>query len=406
MSSGATTPDLSWLDPLLAAMPARVKRRKSIFDITRVGDSELAVSNIIAFYLDQDEEHGLKDLFFQSLMEMFLERIDEGERGKWNDFLGEAVGYSVSREWYIGGAERKFLDIVITGKVSKDRTKGEDTEYPWAVLIENKIHAGAYNDLASYEGAVRTDLKGCIYLALRDPGDLRQGWHFIAHADLIARVREKLPRYFDAADDKHLILLKDHFYNLERHSMTADDQSLMNQLAALHQKKEEIRKLDELRDEVCQHWAKVLDQYMKDHGFNVAQKEGYTDHRNYWPDMTFYELPPAMEKCVKIYVPMWELPDNAVFKASFELVDNPNTAHGEDIRKAVASGALPVGLKMGSSGKLGGNVYHVLLVDKQLTTAATLADAIATLLDGTLFSNDSDYVKSTFEQIKLKRGLA
>ena len=81
MSSGATTPDLSWLDPLLAAMPARVKRRKSIFDITRVGDSELAVSNIIAFYLDQDEEHGLKDLFFQSLMEMFLERIDETIKG-------------------------------------------------------------------------------------------------------------------------------------------------------------------------------------------------------------------------------------------------------------------------------------------------------------------------------------
>jgi hypothetical protein len=388
-----------------------MKRRKSIFDITRVGDSELAVSNIIAFYLDQDEEHGLKDLFFQSLMELYFEKASEEESAKWTDVLGDGVGYSVSREWYIGGAERKFLDIVITGAVPKDKEKPEGdeveptVEYPWAILIENKIHAGPYNKLEEYEKAVDSPLKALIYLALHDPGKLRAGWYFIPHAELIARVREKLPRYFDAADDKHLLLLKDHFYNLERHSMKTDEAVLMNQLKALHQKREEIKKLNDVRDDIAQHWATVLDAYMKRKGFAVGQKEGYTDHRAYVPDLQHYGLPAELEKCVKIYVPMWELLDNAVFKASFELNGTANTEKGEDIRISVASGDLPSGLKKGGNGKLKGNFYHILLVEKEVPAASTLTEAIESILDSTLFRNDSSYIKATIQQVKEKRGI-
>lgn len=411
MSNGATTPDLSWLDPLLAAMPARVKRRKSIFDIMRVGDSELAVSNIIAFYLDQDEEHGLKDLFFQSLMELFMERAMEPERQKWNDVLSEGVGFTVSREWYIGGAERRFLDIVITGNEPKAKGKVDNVEveptveYPWAVLIENKIHAGPYNNLEEYEKAVDSPLKALVFLALQKPDALREGWYFIAHANLIARVREKLPLYFDAADDKHLILLKDHFYNLERHSMKADETQLMNNLKALHQKREEIRKLDELRDEIAQHWATVLDAYMLKKGFTVAQKQGYTDHRAYLPSLNDYDLPPELDKCVKIYVPMWELLDNAVFKASFELNGTANTTQGEEIRTAVTAGGLPLGLKKGSSGRESGNFYHILLVEKEVPQATTLQEAITSILDSTLFYNECQYINSTINLVKKQRSM-
>jgi hypothetical protein len=54
---------------------------------------------------------------------------------------------------------------------------------------------------------------------------------------------------------------------------------------------------------------------------------------------------------------------------------------------------------------LKGNFYHILLVEKEVPAASTLTEAIESILDSTLFRNDSSYIKATIQQVKEKRGI-
>lgn len=56
--------DFSWLTDLVNALPATTKRRKNIIEIAGYPNWENVNSNLLAFYFDENEEHGLSRLFF------------------------------------------------------------------------------------------------------------------------------------------------------------------------------------------------------------------------------------------------------------------------------------------------------------------------------------------------------
>jgi len=101
------------------ALPGRVERPRTFMEIAGYPHYENVCSNILAFFLDPEEPHGLGTLMLDAL-------ANAGGRSDAN----EGVGGSVSVEREVGTEAGNRIDILIE---SDDRI----------VLIENKIYAGA-----------------------------------------------------------------------------------------------------------------------------------------------------------------------------------------------------------------------------------------------------------------------
>lgn len=81
----------------------RKRRKKTLLEISRFPHSEIACSNILAFFFDPNEEHGLGDLLLKSLL------TAAGEPA-----VNESRSVRVERE--LATEERKRLDIVLVAE--------------------------------------------------------------------------------------------------------------------------------------------------------------------------------------------------------------------------------------------------------------------------------------------------
>ncbi len=98
-------------------------RRKTFMDVSGYPHYENVVSNILAFFFDDSEEHGFGNLWLNSLLSC-AKRTDL-----------EDAHAAVEREVFTSKNNR--IDLLITS----DR---------YILCIENKIFADVYNDLKDY----------------------------------------------------------------------------------------------------------------------------------------------------------------------------------------------------------------------------------------------------------------
>ncbi len=128
------------------ALPGRVERPRTFMEIAGYPHYENVCSNILAFFMDPEESHGLKTLVLDALANAGnIATADEGVGGN----------VSVEREVVTHAGNR--IDILIT----------TDTH---AILIENKIFAAAYNPFPDYsrflDGLARDRRKHKLLLTL------------------------------------------------------------------------------------------------------------------------------------------------------------------------------------------------------------------------------------------------
>lgn len=106
--------------------------------------------------------------------------------------------FSVSRE--VITKSNKRIDLLI---------KNENTD--WAIIIENKIKASAYNDFEDYWRHVKSNNKIGIILSIEGK---HSGCHNcfinITHRELIERILVNLSLYYSKTEDRYLIFLKDY----------------------------------------------------------------------------------------------------------------------------------------------------------------------------------------------------
>ena len=96
---------LTWLDEFAQALPALPVRRKTLFDIMGNGTSERTMSALLAFYLDQHEEHGFGDLFLHSLLDALEEKgllADD----VWGSVRADSMDFEVVQEWATKGRNK------------------------------------------------------------------------------------------------------------------------------------------------------------------------------------------------------------------------------------------------------------------------------------------------------------
>jgi hypothetical protein len=178
-------------------LPARVERPPTFMEIAGYPHYENVCSNILAFFLDPEEPHGLETLVLDAFA--YVGGIAAA---------GEGMGGNVSVEREVITDTGNRIDILIES----------DTH---AVIIENKIFAGAGNPFADYTA----------YLNRRTPGDRRKHellltlsptnegskWGFtnLTYAEFVGQIRSMLGHYVSGADTRYLTMYLDFLNTLE-----------------------------------------------------------------------------------------------------------------------------------------------------------------------------------------------
>lgn len=153
----------------------------TFFEITQYPHFENVASNVLAFFLDPDGEHGLGTLFIDALLAPLK--------------LEQLSFQSIERE--AGTKNGKRLDLII------------DCE-EHVIGIENKIYAATYNPFNEYAAHLKERTEGrqatLILLCLNEPppGTLPKDVPVVTYEQLMRRVRQGLGLHAGDAPGQYL----------------------------------------------------------------------------------------------------------------------------------------------------------------------------------------------------------
>lgn len=386
--------NLEWLGKLIADLPRIKNKRKSIYEITGFPYWENVNSNILAFYFDENGEHGFGRLFIRALLNLMISKqiIEELDQEKY------ATEFTVEREVIADG---KRIDLVIK---SKQEEKGIAL---WAIIIENKINASLYNDLKLYYDTTKAaDKKGIVLspydtTAALNTYQKQTGVKFfsITHHELIVAVKNNFADYFTATDDRHLLLLKEYFLNFENMSSLQNQSELEKQLQLLQQNVTNIEALKKAESSVNDYVAKTF--------VNVMDKLGYrcTTTYNTAQSKYFFSKPiegdesnmPAIPY-FRFYIWLPNLILNRKISFYFELFDK-YSKYGEQLKNYLDSNYSfliqpPLSLGINGGEKKGfAHILNVLGYELPKDPSKTFEQTLTDFFKSTLFNDDNNLVK-------------
>jgi hypothetical protein len=218
-------------------IPKSKKRPKTFLGIARQPHYENVLSNMYAFFFDENEVHGFGDLFTLSLMQIVEQDIENNKRFQDNPKeLTLFNNFSTSTEVSIGG---KLIDLLLDN--------GEQ-----AIIVENKIYHHLNNPLDIYWRILNYHNKNKIGIILSlNRIEHIEHEHFIniTHLELMKSVMNNLGNYIMGGSSKYLIFIKDlnqNIINLSTRIMKSSDISFyfknQNEIDELIKFKESYKK--------------------------------------------------------------------------------------------------------------------------------------------------------------------
>ncbi len=191
-----------WLSQHKNEIPQKPTWKRTLLDIMGCTKLENRWSDLYQFFLLEEEEHGLKDLFIRS-----LEELIGVEKGWMKNFcvLREYPTKESSTE------KEGRIDLLILGEDKK------------AIIIENKVfHTLEDNPLEQYVKTTKekgwTDIKLIVLSLSNNYGDIDSidGCKCLnlTHSNYINKVKENLPNYLLEANSFYLLILKNFIQNI------------------------------------------------------------------------------------------------------------------------------------------------------------------------------------------------
>jgi len=230
-------------------IPKYKPKPKTFQSIARQPHYENVLSNLYAFYFDCREEHGMQNLFIDSLLQ---------EIKKQKDFDFPVTEFDAATECSTNKGGR--VDLLISDENN-------------AIIIENKVYHHLNNDLKDYWKSIEQKNKIGIVLSLHKTQSIpHQQFINITHFDLLKAVMQNLGNHILSASDKYVIYLKDLYQNIsnltspsmgkQQINFYLDNQQevidicevndvvhkhLLNQIDLAHKEFEDITRLDDKR---------------------------------------------------------------------------------------------------------------------------------------------------------------
>lgn len=233
------------------------KISKTFMEVSGYPHFENVASNILSFFFTSDEEHGLNDLFFKSLLEIMKQEA--------------------STQPNVVFAEREYttlknnrIDIVLSN----------DT---YVIGIENKLYSGVQNDLIDYKDTIdkiaidEDKVPLYVLLTLKDEKNIALSNSFmnITYNEFFISVKKYLGNYIESADNTWLIYLKD-FMKTIYELQNGGDQMNIELLNFINENSEMVeqllKKCDKLKRELSQQTKKLL---------TIVDLENYKDNMKF-----------------------------------------------------------------------------------------------------------------------------
>jgi len=234
---------------LFQALP-KAKQNRTVMQVSGYPHYENVCSNILAFFFDPEEEHGLNDLLLQSLFKVIHQsqyaRTDNKEVSSLE--LPSFKTVNIEREYSTDGNKR--IDLVITGD-------------DFIIGIENKIYHWLANDLNHYAKALKQRaaeeqeknendtsfviLKTVLGLQPITSDKLHGGFASITYTDLWKEVQQVLGLYLPDASQKWVTYLLDFIETTKQ--LTGQNMELKKNDQFFIEHDEEIKSLNHERND-------------------------------------------------------------------------------------------------------------------------------------------------------------
>jgi sRNA-binding regulator protein Hfq len=199
--------DIDWEDfeKLVQGKEPNKQEEPTLFEIAGFPHYENVISNFYSYYFDVSQPHGFDNLFITSLLNLIAKKSDK-------EFNFNIKAFNVYRE--VRTIKGGFIDILLTeGDLGEDFKPKE--KYGAAIIIENKVYASVYNDLADYYNSVNSTNKIGVVLSIKPPPSLNTNFISITHNELISEVTGQAINYLLNASEKQIAIFKDFIKNLQ-----------------------------------------------------------------------------------------------------------------------------------------------------------------------------------------------
>ena len=195
----------------------------NIFDVLKISRTEIRHSNVLAWLIDANENHGLGDMFIRGILQKLVEEDDNSKYDVFKILLMDFHSFTIYREW-------NNIDIMLLSDEEKT-----------IIIFENKVGSHEHsNQLNRYRNIVKHSYPEyeCICVFLTPEGELpsdEENWSILTYTDIveiIEKIRDKaeMPADID-------LFVKDYIATIRRDIV--DDQQLAdicNKIYAKHKK--------------------------------------------------------------------------------------------------------------------------------------------------------------------------
>ncbi|MFA6700856.1 MAG: PD-(D/E)XK nuclease family protein [Thiomicrospira sp.] len=169
------------------------KPEKTIFSVGARGYYENPTTDLLAFFMNPQEEHGFDTLILGSFIESIGLPLDN-------------LGTLRKPRREVLTANQKRIDLVL------------ETD-SWVMVIENKIYHHQNNPFAEYENYAQTSHpdKEAVFVVLSPEGKTPANWRAVSYENLINKINTRLGTYLTSNPcSKWVIFLKDFLLNLSQ----------------------------------------------------------------------------------------------------------------------------------------------------------------------------------------------
>lgn len=210
--------DISCLDELLPWTG-----KFNLFDVLKISRTEIRHSNMLAWLLNPNENHGLGDAFLKGILQRLVENSTDGRYDVFHVLLMDLYSFSVMREW-------KNIDILLAS--SDEKT---------VIAIENKVGSHEHSDqLNRYREILEKEYAGYnrLYVFLtpdgESPSDV-ENWDVLTYNDVVETL-ESIYAHMKVLPDVELMIKN--YIDIVRRDIVEDQQliDICNKIYNKHKK--------------------------------------------------------------------------------------------------------------------------------------------------------------------------
>lgn len=165
----------------------------NLFDVLKISRAEIRHSNMLAWLLDANENHGLGDEFFKGVVQRLIENNSESKYNVFKVLLLDFFSFSVYREW-------KGIDLLLVSDTEKT-----------LIAIENKVGSHEHSDQLNRYRETLSEIYPKytqILVFLTPEGEApsdSENWDTLTYTDVV-EVLEDIYRHNELAPDVDLII--------------------------------------------------------------------------------------------------------------------------------------------------------------------------------------------------------